>query len=337
MSFLVDKGGPVLPKVTVQPIFWGEVWNNPANQAFANQVVSALRTLIAGPYMRGLIQYRGISPGSVSDPVPGNSEPVNPITPMALATLVENMLTRGLVADFQQGDGRLFMVFTIGIQIAGGNGFHDVGSWNGKVFPCTWVETGDIAETTERATHELVEACTNPFPFITHGFVDASGKEIADLCTPQRGLSEGVTACYYWSNKDAACILPARTFVVSVDPDECQIGPVMNETSVLRANYVVQPSWIDTSNLPELSNPQFEWSYDTALVTPQGPTDGKLLTVKWALQGGVYETTVSYLATYVEGITLVGQIAVRPRTPWQAALMHQLCQLRKLLASETRL
>lgn len=54
---VVDGGGPVLTHVHVQLIFWGVTWGSTPLPAIAS-VEDAVSSILAGPYMSALRQYR---------------------------------------------------------------------------------------------------------------------------------------------------------------------------------------------------------------------------------------------------------------------------------------
>jgi hypothetical protein len=69
-SRFVDHGGRVLSAARVYPIYWGRYWApDRVASPTPDQITHALRTVLAGSYQAGLIQYRDIGPPSSTDHV----------------------------------------------------------------------------------------------------------------------------------------------------------------------------------------------------------------------------------------------------------------------------
>ena len=65
-NYFQDLHGPVLNNCCVVPIFWGSVWTNPKTPApSVLQVYAAMASIVSGPYVSELTQYRGIGAGHV--------------------------------------------------------------------------------------------------------------------------------------------------------------------------------------------------------------------------------------------------------------------------------
>jgi hypothetical protein len=62
---VVDNGGPVISHAAVDLTFWGSNWATTAGTTYRGQIESAVRTIMNGPYLSGLSQYRGIGNGSL--------------------------------------------------------------------------------------------------------------------------------------------------------------------------------------------------------------------------------------------------------------------------------
>src|SRR6266478_859636 len=61
-NFLQDNHGPVVTNVHVVLMFWGSAWNDDKKpNPTVLQVFGALASIMGGPYMDGLAQYRGIA------------------------------------------------------------------------------------------------------------------------------------------------------------------------------------------------------------------------------------------------------------------------------------
>src|SRR5262249_1919652 len=55
---VVDQGGPVITHADVDLVFWGAGWDNA--QKLKTNVINAVTSILNGPYLSGLSQYRGI-------------------------------------------------------------------------------------------------------------------------------------------------------------------------------------------------------------------------------------------------------------------------------------
>jgi hypothetical protein len=331
---LVSQGGPVIQRAVVQPIFWGTEWNKVA--ATAMQLVSDLNQLFAGPYMRGLVQYGGISPASLLPPMfdPASSPP-DPLTISSVATYIKDLLAAMKVPDYRTNDQLLYVVFTISrsFEFPAG-GYHYFDTIDNQAFHWAWVD----GISAPAASHEIIEACTDPEG---NGFRQpGNGIEVADICERNVdgiGASDEIQASAYWSNIDGSCILPHRvgrlTLSMATD-DECHIGPTIGSQSTINLILGVEPSWIDALDFP-LANPQYVWSFNHKLVAPVGPTNTPSLVLKWT---GITRqpTRVSLTVTDQRGIRIKASLDVTVRSQKQAALLGQLCTLRQFINSVTQ-
>src|SRR4051794_7001687 len=60
----VDNNGPVLQVMQLLMISWGNQWTgNPPPTPTSDQATAACRTIMRGPHLAGLAQYRGIGRG----------------------------------------------------------------------------------------------------------------------------------------------------------------------------------------------------------------------------------------------------------------------------------
>jgi hypothetical protein len=90
-----DGGGLVLTAVQVQLVFWGSAWNQAASPS-ANQVVTAVQTILGSPYMLGLSQYRGIGRGTLAgSAVISTSSPPSPFTDADVVSFLMAQISSG--------------------------------------------------------------------------------------------------------------------------------------------------------------------------------------------------------------------------------------------------
>jgi hypothetical protein len=288
--------------------------------------------------MRGLAQYRNIRPASVLAPrFDPSSDPPGTITLDMLADFVRNAISSGVVLDFRDYNQLLYFVFTFNSQLIGDTdgGHHYWGQLDNQTFHFAW----SVIPATANASHEVVEACTNPEGT---GIYQPQGPiEIADIClySSPFGHSDGISAVKYWSELDDDCILPeriAKVAIVNPDGGECSIGPSVGFKSTFSFSLGVTPDWIDDSNLPPLSNPKYAWTFDTTVAAAVSPTNQSTLTLEW-LALSQFPTTVSVTITDDKRRKVVGSLRFRIHTQTQAELLVRICRLRQLVDSERKL
>ena len=97
---LVDKGGAVIDHVKVHLVFWGSVWGGATTPSMGD-VIDAVVSIVTGPYMFGLSQYRNIQPGTLSGSTSVTSavgssppDPPNPFTVNDIQTLLSNLIAQ---------------------------------------------------------------------------------------------------------------------------------------------------------------------------------------------------------------------------------------------------
>jgi putative transposase len=347
---LLYGGAPVIKQVEVQLIFAGSVWTG-ASAQLATDIHASLTRLLEGPYMWGLSQYGGILPGKVLDhPCFDQDEPVSPVTYDSIGDRVRTLISSGQVADFRGNDQLLYVVLTQGTPFfTYGQGFHDFAYLDSRSFHYAWVIAPSLDEATRNASHEIVEACTDPEIHANiFGYKLKQGTpngarylELADPCEDGPvTYSEGVSAAQYWSEIDGACICPTRGYRIQVGPpSDCPIGAVMGQTSILQAVYGFIPDWIAGPPLKPLTQLSYHWGDPPDYHFDYQDSQDKLsTTVSWfSSQAGPYQVDLEFTATSAEGITLYGSLTVTPKAPWQVQYVLVTCRLRHLLASVHRL
>ncbi len=221
-NFLQDNHGPVVTNVHVVLMFWGSAWNDDKKpNPTVLQVFGALASIMGGPYMDGLAQYRGIGHGQivlVAATRSNTSEPPNPFNDDNIAKLVFDAIDAGAVPDPDDlpGNQYLYTVFLPpGVNPTNGaGGEHTSRSHNGKNVHFAWVtHGGGIDSISDTVSHEIAEAVTDPegnsFTFTSEGDPGAGGWiEIGDVCQGYNARLNGVLVQAYWSQTDRACIIP---------------------------------------------------------------------------------------------------------------------------------
>ncbi len=226
---VTDKGGAVINHVKVQVIFWGYHPAGPVGSPDPFMIIAA-RKIVSGSYMDGLAQYRGIQRGSVvgytvvTTPV-GNSpgKPPSPFTEDNVQNLLSDLIFHGLVPSPSDAAECVYCV----LMPPGANYTNEAragehGHYTYYAFPLYWANVrwgwvldGTLDDLTERFSHELVEACTDPDSTLDGGssFVVTSGCpggygscEIADVCSPLTATIDGVKVAQYYSAASGTCV-----------------------------------------------------------------------------------------------------------------------------------
>jgi hypothetical protein len=229
-AHFVDHGGRVLRTAQIYLLYWGGHW--PATGIYfpaTGQITAAFRTLLTGPYLSGLTQYRHIQPAVLrGSAVVTTSEPHNGFDDHDVADFLNAQLDAGIVPGPDPDDQALYIVvLPVGIS-AGGyryefDGEHNYYQRHGQRIHFVWAAaSGTLEGATRIISHELVESLTDPEGSAIRGVsrtCDQDGWcEIADICS-DTDIVNGVAVSPYWSEQAHACIAPdiART-TVSVAP-----------------------------------------------------------------------------------------------------------------------
>jgi hypothetical protein len=215
-----DNGGPVIQIPRVQLIYWGSAWSsNPAPTPSSDQITGAVQSILAGPYMVNLQQYRNLGRGHLlGATVIGSSDPSNPFTDADVSNFISAQINNGTLPSLDGLNQNLYLVIMpVGVASSNTNedGEHTYyPDNNGNRVHFGWVmNNGTLDYVTTIFSHELVESATDPEGSALTGVAGTctgSGWcEIGDICESTTGVLSGVTVQSYWSNADAACTVPA--------------------------------------------------------------------------------------------------------------------------------
>lgn len=107
-----DNGGAVIEIVRLQLIYWGAAWaSSPPPSPTSAQVTSAVQQMLAGPYMTGLAQYRGIGRGHLlGSVVVTTSNPPNPFNDTNVKNFVSGLISAGTVPGLDAAKANLYFV-----------------------------------------------------------------------------------------------------------------------------------------------------------------------------------------------------------------------------------
>jgi hypothetical protein len=214
----VNHHGLVLHAVQLHLIYWGSAWTatgvlNPS----PDQITTAMRTVMASPYMTGLAQYGAIGGGVVrGSTVITMSDPPERFTDEDVSSFLDAQLDAGS-APRPDPDNQTLYVVVMPTGIHSGDdatlaGEHNYYTRHGQRIHFVWnADSGSLASATRIMSHEVVESVTNPEGSAILGAPGTCSPggwcEIADIC-PTTGVLDGITVEAYWSNLAGGCVVP---------------------------------------------------------------------------------------------------------------------------------
>jgi len=212
----VDGGGLVLTHVSVYLVYWGSAWaQNPTPSA--DDITKSVASIMAGPYMSALAQYRNVGSGTLCGKIlVTTSDPQMTFSSDDVSNLLKDLINMQTVPGPNDVDQLLYcVIMPVGVSSDQSNVIGEHFS-PGEDILCAWVmNDGTLDSVTTIFSHELVEACTNPhgdgYQFDAPGQCSASPInwcEIGDVCEGIRDTVNGVVVQEYWSASDSACIAP---------------------------------------------------------------------------------------------------------------------------------
>jgi hypothetical protein len=220
-THFLDHGGPILHTAQIYLLYWGGHW--PATGIYfptPDQITAAVRTVLAGPYLSGLAQYRGIQPAVLrGSTIVTTSNPHNGFNEHGVANFLNTQLDAGVVPGPDPDNQSLYIVvMPVGIS-AGGyfyefDGEHYDYQRDEQRIHVVWAaDSGSLDGATRIISYELVESIIDPEGSAVRGTsstCEQSGWcEIADVCF-DTSLVNGVAVSPYWSEHAHACIAPIR-------------------------------------------------------------------------------------------------------------------------------
>lgn len=213
----LDHHGPVLHAVQLHLIYWGSAWTaTGVVSPSPDQITTAMRTVMAGPYLTGLAQYRGIGGGVVrGSTVITMSDPPERFTDEDVTSFLDAQLDAGS-APGPDPDNQTVYVVVMPTGIHSGDttfvGEHNYYTRHGQRIHFVWTaDSGSLASATRIMSHEVVESATDPEGSAILGVSGTCSPggwcEIADIC-PATGVVDGITVEAYWSNLAGGCVVP---------------------------------------------------------------------------------------------------------------------------------
>lgn len=210
----VDHQGLVLSDVQLDLIYWGSDWTAAQGSGpEPDQITAAMRTMLSGPYLAGLAEYRGIGRGAVrGSTVITTPDPANGFKPENVQRFLDGQLDAGTARG---PDARTLYAVVLPPKVAARGAFEGMHNYyirDGHPVRYLWTAaTGTLDSATVILSHEVVESMTDPQG---SGFLGVEGTcsqdgwcEIADICWESANV-EGITVRSYWSNRAGRCIIP---------------------------------------------------------------------------------------------------------------------------------
>ena len=324
----LSNAGTQLGNVEVSLIFWGKGWA-PAQKPTpsADQVVSAVRSLLNSGYLTSLSQYGyNGSPSLIAVDVVDDSDPptshADPKTGQPVAGFSDEQVQALVTAHIQAGrlpaptvdNTRLYAVMCAqgAAAPAGETGEHQPYTYNGVSAATAWcLSDGTLTSNFSILacfSHELAEACSDPsggngVRLVT---IDGGNYEISDICRWSIDNSNGYGLQAYYSDADKACVIPltrpvnsprAAFSAVSRSPDSVSVAAVGGD------GLIYQAAWDQTRREGRWRG---WWSINNGRTRPSGPislvarssrqldafvtgSDGRVYTAAWDSAHDVFD------------------------------------------------
>jgi hypothetical protein len=218
-----EGNGPVLDHVHVELVFWGTGWSS--NDTLRSNLINATDSLVGGPYLTGLSQYRStIGTGQrVAALTITSTSPASTFSDTDVANILRTNINNGVLLNPARDSQLLYMVIPQpGSSANGLQGEHSLKYSTMGPFHYGWTtNNGSLDFITTVYSHELAESVTDPSgTAIQVNPRDSNNwNEIGDgdarLYTYRLN---NVLVQSYWSQRDRAYIVPtgqSQNFVVS--------------------------------------------------------------------------------------------------------------------------
>jgi hypothetical protein len=224
-AWFVDHGGPILHAAQVYVLYWGSAWTDTSSYSpTPGQITIAIQSMVAGPYLRGLAQYRAIGPAVLQGAsVVTTSQPHSGFTDDDVSDFLDAQLDARVVPGPGPDDEALYIVVVpVNITPTTRDGSDLIGEHyyykrHGQRIRFAWTaDSGGLTNATRAISHELVEAVTDPDGDALRGVSGTCRQsgwcEIADICSGI-GVIDDIAVSPYWSDRAHSCVTPdqART------------------------------------------------------------------------------------------------------------------------------
>jgi hypothetical protein len=223
-----DGKGYRLKYPWVNFIFWGAGWAaNPPTNPTLTQIVNDAVSIMTGPYLSSLRQYGATTAARFAAGfLDTRSNPPNPFSTQNVIDYVTQLIDEGTLPqpyEYSGGDPIHFVMLPPGVAFnnvpgpaVGLHTFAEYSLFLGRslTIPIAWVLFGSRGFISSVFSHELTEACTDPYGdgIQVNPANPNNWNEISDVCQTTSQLN-GVTVQSYWSQVDNACIIPLQRSV----------------------------------------------------------------------------------------------------------------------------
>jgi hypothetical protein len=217
------RNGPLLTKVEVSAIFWGQAWQDPDNSSLVSHMNNFFDFILTSKLIDQLAEYgvpgKSIGHGSrTGSKILTTSEPGKSISDSAIQKMLQSEISSGALPA-TTSNSLYFVFLPPGTQVEQGGskscqsfcGYHEATSDNVfyAVMPypgCTGCDGGLAVPDalTSTSSHELCEAITDAIPGT--GWYDDTNGEIADICAWKTKTLGGYIVQLEWSNDAEACV-----------------------------------------------------------------------------------------------------------------------------------
>jgi hypothetical protein len=223
---VVYHGGPLLPNVQVQAVYYGQPWTTSAAlQQTVTQTDNFLRYLTTSPYFDALQQYNVGHGTFLSHEIVAQ----NPANQTIDDTQIQQILNAEIAAGHLAAPGAnsLYVFFTAPSVVVTANGqdsVHDFAAYHSAdtgpggaavyyaVIPypsgnVASVQLTDFQQETIALSHEVAEGVTDPDT--RTGWFSGRSNEIADLAQGRFGSLNGYDVQGFWSQADGRVVIPS--------------------------------------------------------------------------------------------------------------------------------
>jgi hypothetical protein len=265
------NAGTVLQSPRLVNIYWGAEWTS-TGAANVTKLDDFSSKLITNPFfMTYLFQYSGINRGSFGGSTVVNTDPASSAGAMVDASQTTcGRLTSPVVNEIASlyGAGQiesptsntLYVIYlpsTVRSQFDVCNGFaghhYFATDSNGNLLRYAVIENGSLDTMTSLASHEIVEAASDP----NLNAWAAGNNEIGDICqNNSRTRIDGYQIEQYWSNRYCRCVRPEgvneASGVSMLATDSGRIGVIENSQAYVKSNDLDGTWTLESSDVKQI-------------------------------------------------------------------------------------
>jgi hypothetical protein len=213
-----DSTGPIQSPARILTLYPGGAWDTASGPSMSD-INTKIKALCTGTYFSQLSQYRSIAKPDIDTSgdtfQDDNSDLHSTFTDSDMRTILNNWIDGNDIDSPSEDPEIIYCVFPDhnAHRNDGAMSGHSSYAHGGGNVHYAWSDTGDgIDPTMIRISKEIVNAISNPEPSGSTGTPaieakDGSHKSLADWCTGS-GTSSGVKVNQYYSEANAACVVP---------------------------------------------------------------------------------------------------------------------------------